>query len=72
MLFIYNLGITLESSVSLKDGTKAQYLRMLVHGESLRQFDVLSSDLEGVTPVTLEYIILGLGAYFFPINALYK
>ena len=38
----------------------------------MRQFDTLSSDVEIGTPLTAETIILGLGAYFLPVNSLYN
>ena len=38
--------MNLETSGTLKDVTKIQYLRMPVRGEALRQFDVLSDDVE--------------------------
>ena len=34
---------------------------MLVRGEALRQFGALYDEVEGSNPVTLAYIILGLG-----------
>ena len=57
--------MTLEASGTLKAGVKVKYLRTLVRGKALRQFDVLSAEVEGYTPLTLEYIILGLGTKCF-------
>ena len=51
---------------------KVQYIRALVHGEVLHQFDFLSSDVEGTNPLTVENIILGLASYFFPTNSIWK
>ena len=57
--------MTLGLSGMLKAGVNIKYLYELVHGEALRQFDALTADVEGSTPVILEYIILGLGTYFY-------
>ena len=55
-LFAHNLKMTLEASKTLQDDAKIQYLHTPVHGEALRQFDMLSADLESITPLTLEAI----------------
>ena len=47
-----------------------QYLRTLVHGEVLCQFDKFSSEVVSANPENLMSIILGLGMYFFLVNAL--
>ena len=36
----------------------------------LRQFDTLSDEVGSATPENLTSIIIGLGAYFFPVNEL--
>ena len=64
LFFIWKFNMTLEASGTLKAGVKVKYLRTLVRGKALRQFDALSAEVEGYTPLTLEYIILGLGANF--------
>ena len=64
--------MTLESSEMLKYDTNIWHLCTLVRGEVLRQFDTLSAEVEGATPVTLAYIILGLGTYGFPVNVMSK
>ena len=38
---------------------------MIIRVEALRQFNSLSSDMEDMEPLTVESIILELGAYFF-------
>ena len=48
--------MTLETSGTLQDFAKIQYLRTLVRGEVLRQFDMLFADFEISTPLTLEAI----------------
>ena len=43
-----------------------QYLRTLVRGGSLRQFDLLSTDIENTdTYLTVDYLLKGLLWYFF-------
>ena len=55
-LFAHNFKMTLEASGTLQDAAKIQYLRTLVHGEALRQFDMIYADFEIITPLTLETI----------------
>ena len=57
--------MNLEASGMLKSVTNIQYIRTLVRGEALRQFDTLSAEVGSDTPENLTSIILGLGAYFF-------
>ena len=52
--------MTTVASGTLETGTKVKYLRVLVCGEALRHFDLLSSDVESMEPLTVEYIIKGL------------
>ena len=61
MLFVCNFNMTPEASRMLKFGTNIEYLRTLILGESLRQFDLLSAEVECATPVILASIISGLG-----------
>ena len=62
--------MTIEESGTLETAANDQYPRTLVRGEALRQFDSVSSDVEITNPLIVEAIVLGLGAYFFPINLL--
>ena len=55
-LFDHNFKMDLEASGTLQDDAKIQYLRTLVRGEALHQFDMISADLESSTPLTLEAI----------------
>ena len=64
--------MNLEVSVTTKKAVKVQYLHMLVSGEALHQFYSLSADVKSTNHLTVEDIILGLGAYFFPVNFLSK
>ena len=45
LLFIRNFNMTLEATVMLETYVKDQYLCTHVHGEVLRQFDLLYSDV---------------------------
>ena len=65
LLFVCNFNMTLTASKTLKTAAKAQYLCMIIRVEALRQFYSLSSDMEDMEPLTVESIILELGAYFF-------
>ena len=49
-----------------------KYFRTPVHGQVLRQFYMLYSEVGITTSENLSIIILGLGTYFFPVNALSK
>ena len=55
---------------TLQTAANIQYLHMLVSGEVLCKFDILFTKIESGTPLKLEDIILGLGAYFSPVNVL--
>ena len=64
--------MTIEASVMLITGAKIQYICTLVHGEALRQINKLSAEVGNTTSEILKSIILGLGMYSFPVNALSK
>ena len=64
--------MTLEASGTLKNIVKIQYLLTLVRGNALHYFDTLSAEIRSARPETLPSINLGLGTYFFPVNALSK
>ena len=46
LLFLHNFNTILAATGTLETVTKIQYLRTLVCGEALHQFDLLSSDME--------------------------
>ena len=71
-MFIRNFNMNLEASGTLKADAKIQCLRTLVRVEVLRQFDVLSAEVESASLETLTTIILRLGTYYFSVNALSK
>ena len=64
--------MTLKALGILVDGRNIQYLCTLVRGEGLHQLDTLSSEVRRTTSEQLKYIILVLGSYFPPVNALSK
>ena len=64
--------MTLAATGTLETVTKIQYLRTLVCGEALHQFDLLSSDLEMMETLNTEYIIKVLELYSPPVNLLLK
>ena len=42
--------MTIEALGMFLDGTKTQYLRTMVRGELLRQFEIFSAELVSATP----------------------
>ena len=58
-MFVHNFNLTIAASGTLEAGVKYTYLRTLVWGEVLRQFDLLSADLEGTENPNIDYIIRG-------------
>ena len=52
-----NFNMTLAASDTLATGAKIQYICTIVCGEALRQFDLLSTDMEGANPLTVENFI---------------
>ena len=69
-LFVRNFKMNLKDSGNLDLAAKDQYICMLIRGEALRHFDLLSSDMDSTNPLTAEATILGLVTYFFPVNFL--
>ena len=63
--------MTLPASVTLTMDAKLQYLSTLLREEVLHQFDLMSADMEGTNPLTVEKH-LRLTSYFFPVNCLSK
>ena len=64
LLFIKNFKTTFKPSVALSADSKLQYLRNLLHGETIRQFDTLYAQVDSTTETHLRQIVLGLGVYF--------
>ena len=61
--------MTLAASGMLETAAKVQYLCTLVIGEEFRQFKFLSAHVESRNHITVEAIMLGLSASFFPVNS---
>ena len=55
--FVCNFNMTLATSGTLEMAAKYQYICTLVHGETLCQFDSLSSDIEGTQPLLLMILL---------------
>ena len=70
LLFIRNFNMTNAGTGMLEMDVKIQYLSTLVCGEVLRQFDLLSTDMENIETLNVDYGIKGLALYFFPVNLL--
>ena len=60
----------LDASGMFADSAKVQYLCTLLRGEALCQLATFSVKVGIISITHLNHIILGLGAYFSPINAL--
>ena len=54
LLFVSNFNMTLAETWMLETDAKIQYLCMLVRVESLRRFEVLSSDVESIETLNVE------------------
>ena len=53
LLFMRNFNMNLAASGTMEKGTKIKYLRKLVRGELLRQFDSLSADEKSTEKVNM-------------------
>ena len=67
-LLVRNFNMNLAAPGMLETAAKVKYHHTLVSEEEFRQFDLLSADVEFTNLLTVEAIISGLGAYFFPVN----
>ena len=72
LFFISNINMNLTATGMLETDTKIQYICTLVHGEALRQFDLLSTDVETTETLNVDYYIKGLALHFPPVNLLLK
>ena len=62
LLFVCYFNMTLVASRMFNTGANIQYLHMLVRGEALRQFDMLSAEVRSATSENLTFVILGFCA----------
>ena len=72
LLFVRNLQMTLEASVTLASGVKIQYLRTMVRGEVLCKLDTFSVEVRIITTDHLNLIVLVFGTYLFTVDDLPK
>ena len=72
LLFVRNFKMALEALGTLAASAKLQYLRMILCGEELRQFDIFCYYVVSKNTTHLNHIILGLGIYSTPVNTLSK
>ena len=72
LLFIRNFNMTLAVTGTLEMDAKIQYICTLVSGESFHHFELLSTDIENIETLNVDYCIKGLALYFFPVNSFSK
>ena len=72
LLFTQNFKMMLEASVTLVTNAKLQYIRTILNGEELRQFDTFCDQLGITNTAHVRPIVLGVGTYSLPFNALSK
>ena len=72
LLFVRNFNMTLAATGAQWMDARIHYLRTLFCGEALRQFNLLSADVENTETLNLYYYIKGLAVYFLPVNSLSK
>ena len=72
LLFICNLNMTIRATGTLEIDVMIQYLCKIVHGEELRQFDLLSADVANKGSLNLGYYIQGLALHFPTVNSISK
>ena len=72
LLFVHNFNMTITASRNLEAGAKVQYLRTVVRGAALRQFNFFSAVIESTQILNVEDIIKGLAHYLFSVNSLSK
>ena len=68
LLFVRNFNMNLAAAGTLEAGVKYQYLRTIVCGEALYQFDSLSDDVEVTETLNVDYMFRSLSQYCTPLN----
>ena len=67
LLFVRHFQMNLATTGTLETEVKVRYLSTLVHGEALRQFDLLSDEVNNTdTSLDVDYLLKGLAWYFSP------
>ena len=64
LFFIRNFNMTLVATRTLDMDARIWYLRTLVRGGALRQFYLLSADVENIKTLNVDYFIKGLAFCF--------
>ena len=64
--------MTLEASGTIDYAEKIHYIHTLLRGEALQKLEMLSAEVGITATEKLSLIILVLGEYFSPVNALPK
>ena len=67
-----NFKTAVDGSGTMSATGKINYLRTLIHGEEIQEFDELTSQNTGTSNAHLNFIKEGLLGHFFQINALSK
>ena len=69
LFFIQNFKMTFVATETLDTTAKVQCLCIIVCGKALRQFDLLSADVENMdTFLIMNDLLKGLVCYFPPLN----
>ena len=71
-MFTRNFNVNLEAPETLVASADIQYPCMMVHVEVLRQFDRFSAEVGITISENLNFTILDLNMYFFPVNDMSK
>ena len=61
-----------NASGMLVANVNIQYIRTMLHGLAIRKFDILCAKFVSTTMAHLNWVILGLGPWFFPVKAFSK
>ena len=69
-MFIRNFDTTPAATGAPEMDAKIRYLRTLVRGEALPQFELLSTNVENTENLNVDYYIKGLALNFYPVNSL--
>ena len=59
LLFIHNFNMTFAEKGTLEMNTEIQYIHLLVCGEALSQFDLMSADVKNTETLNVDYYIKG-------------
>ena len=70
LLFVQNFKMTIDASGTLIANAKLHYLCTQLHVEALHQSYTLCDQVGSTNMSHLNQFILGLGTYYFPVNAL--